>query len=711
MDPQAYQFLELNDNAFWPRRDDRQRLLLLAINVPGYYSLAIRILGLLVASSPDLTTKFDVRFVEWDNCASPEFLVARINNWEPDILALSVNIWNRTPILNLATEVKRVRPEVTIIAGGQEMTNSVVDYLKLYDALDYAIDGEGEIPFRQFLENWNPEARSPADANFVSGFLYRQEGLTVKTRPADCLTDLNQVPSVILAGLVPVREKNKLGVLVEGTRGCPFRCSYCFEGSRTNQVRMASLARIRQEILYMADRGATYFHMLDPILCNSKIERLSFIAETFREAKERHGDIAVSVEAYGEQISREVAAHLSFCSIVDIGLQSINPQTVKEIHRAYVPEKFCRGISYLRGIDTTFNIYLILGLPFETMVSFLKGVRFVIDRKPTRMFVNELCLLNGTELRRRAEEYDYVFSKSPPYKAISNRWLSSDQMAMLRQAAKTVENRYNLSLKAKFVNLPWLKQAGDDGAGGEIRLVIEQPCGLASRSDYIATETISCLSHLPQNLLKQLDKALGADIILLAGDDVPVDFICRLASQCQLAGAARLQLNVPPTFLSRDDVIEPLIQAGIWHYVSYIDDGVDLLTMERILRKLKRNFPLRGQSEICPFIELSLIVGDQSLASVRTKVGMLADLVDVIVLPNLTMEMASANDGWKRLFFETINHHCWIKVSEGTFKYLIEESTEGDELVDQLSYFKLIADSGNRLPCFAESDKIALFNH
>ena len=100
-----------------------------------------------------------------------------------------------------------------------------------------------------------------------------------------------------------------------------------------------------------------------------------------------------------------LARCLKNCAIVDVGLQSAHPPTVQAIRRPWQPGRFAEGLALLRSSGVPFNLYLICGLPEETLATFLRGILRILEERPTRIFCNELCLLNGTELRDRALEY------------------------------------------------------------------------------------------------------------------------------------------------------------------------------------------------------------------------------------------------------------------------------------------------------------------
>ena len=227
------------------------RVLFVGINSPGYYSLAIRNLAMVATQTAELRKRFQVFYVEWDRSDPPKPWLERIIAWRPHILCPSLNIWNRDRVISFCSAMKQALPDTVVLTGGQEVTNSVVDYLKQVPAFDYIIDGEGEIPVQQFLAAWDPDAGRLADHYAVSGLRFRNNGSVDFTGPADIVATLDDIPSPNLAGIVPIQEKRTLGVLIEGSRSCPFRCSYCFEGAKTEKVRSASFAKLEKEIEYM----------------------------------------------------------------------------------------------------------------------------------------------------------------------------------------------------------------------------------------------------------------------------------------------------------------------------------------------------------------------------------------------------------------------------------------------------------------------------
>jgi len=703
-----WQWLEL---AAGPKRSHwafggKKRVLHIAINMPGYYSLPVRILSLMAAQDDELSAYFDSRYVEIQNCDPLEPLQESLADWQPDIVAFSVNIWNRDACIDVAETLRARCPEITILGGGQEVSYSVYDFLALAPAFDYLIDGEGEIPLRQFLTQWQTSGRHLENPQKVSGLHYRDGNNHLFSRPAEIVDDLDAIPSPILAGLVPVEQKNLLGVMLEGARGCPFRCAFCFEGTKKPRVRMASVARLKAEAEYMSERGARFFHIMDAILCNSEIERLKQLKEIFVGIRQKNPSSVVLVEAYTDRITDEVAQYMDAFSIIDLGLQTINPATARAINRPFDAEKYRQGLKRLHKTGSTFNVYLICGLPHETLNSFFNGIRFVLQQRPTRIFNNELCLLNGTELRRRAEEYGYEYDPKPPYDVYANKWMTRLEFKFAYVVSKVIERYYNFTVRAIFAAAPWLpKQVNTSGENGRISLASScshrcPGCRHAQGSGEPKTLGLETLKH-----------ATDYDVDIVAGDSITMNRdVMQLAGQLQLCGSARNRLIAPLSTFAQPELLETLIQRGFWHYRAYCTaaDGGSVepgMSNEELAAHFNRPFELAGNATFKPYLDIVLHPGTSTPQQYR------AELMKLIARKATTITVPTSIPGgdhiWQSMltetFWDALAKNAWIRLPEATLMRALGEKGLNDvgATIDYLRDFDLISQEQETPPCFS----------
>ncbi len=693
--------------ATWPHQAGRRRVLLVAVNMPGYYSLAVRILALVVAGDEDLAAQVDIRYLEADNTADLAELAGRVAAWQPDFVAWSVNIWNRMQVEELLFRLRPLLPQALFLFGGQEVSDSVVDFLARLPALDYLIEGEGEIALPQLLRAWLRDGRTLQDPMAVSGLRFRKGGRSVLSRPAETVSRLDELPSVILAGLVQPDQRNLLGVMLEGSRGCPNRCSFCFEGGRHGRVRSASMERLAQEAAYMAERGAGYFHILDPILCNSNPERLRALAAVLEELQRNNPRTVISVEIYAHQISEELTQCLQSCTIVDVGLQTTHEPTARAIRRAWQPQRFKAGLAQLRAARVPFNIYLICGLPEETLHTWLKGMISIMTEQPTRIFFNELCLLNGTELRRRAPEYGYRFDQDPPYRVWASRWMGEVELRLAQAASKVVEKYYNLTGRAVHTKAPWLPDHAPR-YGGCTRIELASPC---SRQCPGCARAAMRYTALPADLPAILEQVQDDDVELVVGNAVERQELVQLLGRLQLYAPARLRLIAPPDFFAAGDWVQALVHRGVWHFQTFIElynEGA--AAEERAITQLTQSCKLTGFAVIRPFSEIVLLLPQEGEADAEVYCRCLHRLAaahcTVLSLPVAAENMASA---WQeRLaaeFIPLLHAACWPRLPEKLLSKALAQSiavdaTELPQLMADLKRLALSGEAANRPPCF-----------
>ena len=86
--------------------------------------------------------------VEFDLQQRAVDVVETILAQEPRIVGLGVYIWNVTQATEVAAALKRVRPGVTLVLGGPEVSFEM-DQQEIVRAADYVITGEGDLKFAE----------------------------------------------------------------------------------------------------------------------------------------------------------------------------------------------------------------------------------------------------------------------------------------------------------------------------------------------------------------------------------------------------------------------------------------------------------------------------------------------------------------------------------------------------------------------------------
>src|SRR4051812_33369306 len=89
--------------------------------------------------------------LEFDVTARSVDVVEAILAREPRIVGVGVYIWNAEQSLRLVAELKRVRPELTVIVGGPEVSYET-EQQEICCVADFVVTGEADLAFAELCE-------------------------------------------------------------------------------------------------------------------------------------------------------------------------------------------------------------------------------------------------------------------------------------------------------------------------------------------------------------------------------------------------------------------------------------------------------------------------------------------------------------------------------------------------------------------------------
>jgi hypothetical protein len=124
---------------------------------------------------------------------------------------------------------------------------------------------------------------------------------------------------------------------------------------------------------------------------------------------------------------------------LEVGLQSINKETLKRVKRGGKPEQVALAARMLHDQGIDLLVDLIIGLPGDTAEDVAAGVEFLKTHglgEHAQVFI--LSLLPGTAMRSSAAADGLVYDEAPPYRLGSNPALDADG---LRDALLDAEHR------------------------------------------------------------------------------------------------------------------------------------------------------------------------------------------------------------------------------------------------------------------------------
>jgi radical SAM superfamily enzyme YgiQ (UPF0313 family) len=358
----------------------------------------------------------------------------------PDAVGFSTYLWNTAHVIKIAQKIKEHSPKTPLFAGGAEPSSSPEKLINS-GVFDFVIKGEGEL------------ATVEAISRLLKNEPVKQSIFSVP------VTDLNDLPSPFLNGTVKL--ENNGGVLWELSRGCPFKCDFCFESRGISDVRTFSLERIKAELELFEKHNISQVFVLDPTF-NKNRDRAKKILKMITQAAP---GIHFTFEVRTEFLDREMAKLFKSvnCSL-QIGLQSSDPQVLSNVNRLLDPAKFKEKIKILNSENIVFGLDLIYGLPGDTFSGFKKSIDFAISLQPNNLDIFPLAIFPGTVIHEKAGGCGINFSRSAPYTVISTPSFLKEDMENARIITDACNVFYNQggSVGWLFMILETLKISASD---------------------------------------------------------------------------------------------------------------------------------------------------------------------------------------------------------------------------------------------------------
>ena len=411
---------------------ERKHILLAAINAKYIHS------NLAVYSLKAYAKKYQnqIGLAEYTINQNPDDILKGIYRDHPEVLCISCYIWNISYVKNLIREVHKVLPDTVIWLGGPEVSYDARKVLEEHPEVTGVMKGEGEVTFLElagfYLEGISELAK-------IEGITYR-DGDQIQENPWRGITDLSTIPFVYK----DLKKFENRIIYYESSRGCPFSCSYCLS-SIDKKLRFRDLELVKEELQFFLDHNVPQVKFVDRTF-NCKHDHAMAIWKYL--IAHDNGITNFHFEVAADLLNEEEIALIRTMRPgmiqLEIGVQSTNPDTIREIHRkmdfAQVSEVVTR---VQEGHNVHQHLDLIAGLPYEDYDSFGKSFCDVYQLRPQQLQLGFLKVLKGSFMYQAAPEYGCVCQSREPYEVLYTRWLPYDDVLRLKLVEEMVEVYYN----------------------------------------------------------------------------------------------------------------------------------------------------------------------------------------------------------------------------------------------------------------------------
>lgn len=326
--------------------------------------------------------------------------VARLRAFGPAYIGYTITTYLFFQTLDWIRAIKALVPVPTIV-GGVHLSIYPKETLT-HEAIDYAVTGEAELSLPDLLH----ALETGRDLHTVNGVAFRPDGRPVAeggevvVTPAAGTVDVDEAP-------LPARHlldntlyysfisKYKNFSVFITSRGCPYKCIFCEQGSKAFRAR--SPKNVVDELeLCVREFGIRELDFFDSSFTIRK-ERVIAICE---EINRRGLDLVWAARTRVDCINRDVlrAMRKAGCARIYYGIESGNREILRVLKKSTSLDVVKRVVAdtQAEGIDT-FG-YFMVGNPYESPATIRQTIRLAIELNMDYAQFSKVTPMPATEM-------------------------------------------------------------------------------------------------------------------------------------------------------------------------------------------------------------------------------------------------------------------------------------------------------------------------
>lgn len=332
--------------------------------------------------------------------SSLEHIVLKIKKEQIDIAGISAVSWNWCKAKELANILRKTFPGLKIAVGGAHVNAERGNVLRECADFDYAFYGDSEHLFSEIISALS----SGNKPRIVDGFAYRENDMVFASDNDASIYDIDSMlfPDRDSLGFdnyrpSPLSYRKLPFTAMFGSRGCPYRCTFCHTDKR---VRVRSAGNLFKEIELLRGKYG--------------VKEILFYDDTFTLDKKRvyefcelliKKDIGLSWSASvrADTVSRDVIKIMkkAGCWRVLMGIESGSQRLLTLIKKGITLEQIESAVNTINSGEMQILGMFMFGIPSETYSEGLETIKFMKKLHLDYVSVCNLTPFPGTEVYKK----------------------------------------------------------------------------------------------------------------------------------------------------------------------------------------------------------------------------------------------------------------------------------------------------------------------
>ena len=345
-----------------------------------------------------------------------DYVQKRIESFSPSIVATSAFTCNAYVCARVAEIAKKVNDEIVTVVGGQHFTATVHESLTDFPEIDYIVRGEGELTFIELIKTLNENG----DIGKVRGLSFRDNGKIVDAPNRNLIENLDSLPypayhlvenNIRKYHFTMMAGKNKPYVILEGSRGCDRKCTFCTQWRHWNGVwRTKSSKRIADEMEFLHRRfGGEFLWLTD-----DNFEYRKRGTGLWEELKNR--DFTDDIEWFFQARTDDIVRNPDLVGKMQnvgnnwilVGVENDSQETLKYFKKGILASESGKAMRILRDNNVFAQAMMIIGTRKDTAESIKRLRQFSFDIESDLNIYACLTPLPGTGIYEEAKRNGWI---------------------------------------------------------------------------------------------------------------------------------------------------------------------------------------------------------------------------------------------------------------------------------------------------------------
>lgn len=320
----------------------------------------------------------------------------------PDVIGLTCVTAMLPSALRVAREAKRLNPDVVVVLGGTHAASDPLGTLRMSDAIDLVVVGEGEETFAELLgaleraRGGGPKFRPEAIASLVwrdaDGHPHRNPN-----RPS--IEDLDALPFPLRAQLVwPDDIQPGFYQAMITLRGCPYRCIYCAVPSSHNKLtRYRSPANVVDEIVHLRHaHNIPYLFFHDSVFTLHRGRTVDILDQMLA----RDAALPFACQTRTDRVDPDLLDRMKAagCHQIFFGIESGDVGSLKKIRKKMSLDSIRQAVREVKARGIRCTGFFMVGFPWEDEALIRRTADFACDLDLDAVSLFSATPLPGTEL-------------------------------------------------------------------------------------------------------------------------------------------------------------------------------------------------------------------------------------------------------------------------------------------------------------------------